>query len=41
MNKIDGLHHLAICTADMKAQIAFLYRQAWHGAGRAVLDAWR
>ena len=23
MNKIDGLHHLAICTADMKAQIAF------------------
>jgi len=23
MNKIDGLHHLAICTADMKAQIEF------------------
>jgi len=23
MNKIQGLHHLAICTADMKAQIAF------------------
>jgi catechol 2,3-dioxygenase-like lactoylglutathione lyase family enzyme len=23
MNKIEGLHHLAICTADMKAQIEF------------------
>jgi len=23
MNKVDGLHHLAICTADMKAQIEF------------------
>src|SRR5215831_16662339 len=23
MNKIDGLHHLAICTADMKAQIGY------------------
>lgn len=23
MNRIQGLHHLAICTADMKAQIAF------------------
>jgi len=23
MNKVQGLHHLAICTADMKAQIAF------------------
>ncbi|MDE0693470.1 MAG: VOC family protein [Gammaproteobacteria bacterium] len=23
MNKIDGLHHLAICTGDMKAQIEF------------------
>lgn len=23
MNKIEGLHHLAICTADMKSQIEF------------------
>ena len=23
MNKVEGLHHLAICTADMKAQIEF------------------
>ena len=23
MSKVDGLHHLAICTADMKAQIDF------------------
>ena len=23
MNKVDGLHHLAICTADMKSQIEF------------------
>lgn len=23
MNKVQGLHHLAICTADMKAQIEF------------------
>ncbi len=23
MNKVDGLHHLAITTADMKSQIAF------------------
>ena len=23
MNKIEGLHHLAICTADMKAQIEY------------------
>ncbi|MCP5178865.1 MAG: VOC family protein [Pseudomonadales bacterium] len=23
MNRIEGLHHLAICTADMKAQIEF------------------
>src|SRR5215831_6000159 len=23
MNKIDGLHHIAICTADMKAQIEY------------------
>lgn len=23
MNKVDGLHHLAICTADMKGQIEF------------------
>lgn len=23
MNKIEGLHHLAVCTADMKAQIEF------------------
>lgn len=23
MNKVDGLHHLAICTADMKTQIEF------------------
>ncbi len=23
MNRIDGLHHLAICTADMKAQIEY------------------
>ena len=23
MNKIEGLHHLAICTGDMKAQIDF------------------
>lgn len=23
MNKVDGLHHLAICTANMKAQIDF------------------
>ena len=23
MNRIDGLHHLAICTADMKSQIDF------------------
>jgi catechol 2,3-dioxygenase-like lactoylglutathione lyase family enzyme len=23
MNKVDGLHHLAICTADMKRQIEF------------------
>ncbi len=23
MNKVEGLHHLAICTADMKAQIGF------------------
>jgi catechol 2,3-dioxygenase-like lactoylglutathione lyase family enzyme len=23
MNKIDGLHHLAICTADMKSQIEY------------------
>ena len=23
MNKVDGLHHLAVCTADMKTQIEF------------------
>ena len=23
MNKVEGLHHLAICTADMKAQIEY------------------
>ncbi len=23
MNKVDGLHHIAICTADMKAQIEY------------------
>lgn len=23
MNKVDGLHHLAVCTADIKAQIEF------------------
>lgn len=23
MNKVEGLHHLAICTSDMKSQIAF------------------
>ena len=23
MNKVEGLHHLAICTADMKSQIEF------------------
>jgi catechol 2,3-dioxygenase-like lactoylglutathione lyase family enzyme len=23
MNKVEGLHHIAICTADMKAQIEF------------------
>ncbi|MDA1073530.1 MAG: VOC family protein, partial [Proteobacteria bacterium] len=23
MNKVEGLHHLAICTSDMKAQIDF------------------
>jgi hypothetical protein len=28
MNKINGLHHLAICTADMKGQIAFVQSHA-------------
>ena len=23
MNKVEGLHHLAICTGDMKAQIEY------------------
>jgi hypothetical protein len=23
MNKVEGLHHIAICTSDMKSQIAF------------------
>jgi catechol 2,3-dioxygenase-like lactoylglutathione lyase family enzyme len=23
MNKVEGLHHIAICTSDMKSQIEF------------------
>ena len=28
MNKINGLHRLAICTADIKGQIAFVQSPA-------------
>ena len=36
-NKVEGLHHLALCTADMKSQIEFLPTSlAWNC--RPVLD---
>jgi catechol 2,3-dioxygenase-like lactoylglutathione lyase family enzyme len=41
MTKPNGVHHFAICTADIKTQIEFFYRRFGHGACRALLDAWR
>ena len=35
----NGVHHLAICTRDMKEQIEFFHPGRRYGTGCAVLDA--
>jgi catechol 2,3-dioxygenase-like lactoylglutathione lyase family enzyme len=38
-NKVEGLHHLALCTADMKSQIEFFTDKLGMELQAPVLDA--